>query len=575
MALFQNPMTVNDRSSSKYLMSRTSQNLVDSVPGASDLMAMFGLSDDGSIEFQSQDFIQGFGNILNRMKGKMMNMLAGFAASYIKGAINVIGDAASTGLVKLGKALGLGLNPPPEESPEELLIQEAQPIATQTGIPMWKLKLRTFYLLTLTRNTQWETKDKQKTLDKINDIKKKISNEGLNKFIDEVQQKERDKYNNLNLGDEIRNNMYNGVFKLDDVSNNIKTDFTINQIDMIKENSKLDLGKYYKDVLDKRSWNVDLYTGLQLKDELNEGKFNLKDEYTTKKKEIKDNLIKTKKDVLFEGDNRSVPNNLRKAYARYMIVSKNPSMGKKVSDKDLISALSDNPDIQKEYQNLKSKDVPSATFFYNRLRDTTSPRYNLTQSYRWFADIDFTHYSFGTKPRFSEMGYGENKPIGKGHEISFFLQGMVLPNMVVESVNTISTDFGYMNLPDSKLVTDQQSFSMELLDTNDPIFEGYFLPWMQEVTADTYIYPHRPFMKADITVTYFVDPFKIDQNFDFGAISFLTYTFRGCFPYDIGSRNPNHNPSGSVETRSIRFQFETMTVGGNYNKLSNYLNNKK
>ena len=115
---------------------------------------------------------------------------------------------------------------------------------------------------------------------------------------------------------------------------------------------------------------------------------------------------------------------------------------------------------------------------------------------------------------------------------------MSLPGMVIETVNTITTDFGFMPLPESKLLTDQQSFSMDVLDTDDPIMEGFFLPWMQEVTSDTYVYKHRPFMKADISVTYFITPFLITEGNTerIAPVSFLRYNFHGCYPYDIGSR---------------------------------------
>ena len=137
--------------------------------------------------------------------------------------------------------------------------------------------------------------------------------------------------------------------------------------------------------------------------------------------------------------------------------------------------------------------------------------------------------------------------------------------MTIENINSVTTDFGYLPLPESRLLTDQQSITIDMLDTENPIFENFFLPWMQEVTADTYMYKHRPFMKADVTIIYFTSPTFTEVEIK--PVSFLKYKFHGCFPNDITSRPANHNPQGGIETRTVRMQFETMSVDSNKDKM--------
>lgn len=106
--------------------------------------------------------------------------------------------------------------------------------------------------------------------------------------------------------------------------------------------------------------------------------------------------------------------------------------------------------------------------------------------------------------------------------------------------------------------TDAQSFTLQLLNTSDPIVETIIYPWYVECVTAVATGDY-PFPRVDFAVNFYA-PGQITQNMD--AISpMFTYYIMGAFPTSIQAFSPNMQfGSQNVMNRDVTFAFNNLII---------------
>ena len=138
-----------------------------------------------------------------------------------------------------------------------------------------------------------------------------------------------------------------------------------------------------------------------------------------------------------------------------------------------------------------------------------------------------------------------------GTDIGMFVQSVTLPQF---NITTQNTDSPLGNFPVSQLMLTPSSteFTMTVVNTQHPICEAIFYPWLREVTSPVWQYRERPYTIAKITV-------------DMKSHSDVKYVLLGCRPKSISPMNASHSFQANIVrniTMTFDFMYVTMENGG-------------
>lgn len=138
-----------------------------------------------------------------------------------------------------------------------------------------------------------------------------------------------------------------------------------------------------------------------------------------------------------------------------------------------------------------------------------------------------------------------------GTDIGMFVQSVQLPQFSV-STESADSQIGKFVVPQLMLTPSQNTFTMTVVNTQHPICEAIFYPWLREVTSPVWQYVERPYTIAKITI-------------DMKSHSDVKYVLLGCRPQSITPMNASHNQQDNSKrniTMMFDFMFVTLEAGG-------------
>jgi hypothetical protein len=101
--------------------------------------------------------------------------------------------------------------------------------------------------------------------------------------------------------------------------------------------------------------------------------------------------------------------------------------------------------------------------------------------------------------------------------LGIYIQRVVIPNIQIEGGEDVTTLLGKFPVPGNLVIPDNNTFSMEIVNVEQPIIENVFYPWMRETTLPKWSYEGQPYTTARITI-------------DFTEHANVVYYFYGCRP---------------------------------------------
>jgi len=163
-------------------------------------------------------------------------------------------------------------------------------------------------------------------------------------------------------------------------------------------------------------------------------------------------------------------------------------------------------------------------------------------------------------PKYFQTG-SNNDNFFKRDYLTFLVQTIDLPKLSVSGGAKNGDGYSIVNfegqakgpgkfivLPDGA-----KSIDIKFLDTETPVFEHYFYPWMNEVASFEYSTSKHPFARANIYVDLLSNDLKrITQ----------TYIIRGAYPHSIELPELKQAPS-TTPTRTVTFDFNNLELSDN------------
>lgn len=134
-----------------------------------------------------------------------------------------------------------------------------------------------------------------------------------------------------------------------------------------------------------------------------------------------------------------------------------------------------------------------------------------------------------------------------------FVQRIQLPNFTVTNDANADTIAHLAIMHKMLLNPEQQTFTMDVINTKVPILEEVFYPWMREIQYPSWQYSDQPFTTADLEI-------NLTSHSD------ISYHLLKCRPTSIDTYNPSQELT--AVTRSIIFTFDLIYVkyAGNYSQ---------
>lgn len=137
--------------------------------------------------------------------------------------------------------------------------------------------------------------------------------------------------------------------------------------------------------------------------------------------------------------------------------------------------------------------------------------------------------------------------------LSFYVQKITLPNIVVDTSLKSNSYFGSITIPGHTVNSTPLTLKMSIINTKASLHERIFYPWLREVTLPYWVYDSQPYTTATIIV-------------DFGKHMDLQYVFTGCRPVKITSVQADQSADSKI-VRDVEFLFDYVFINS---KLKNY-----
>lgn len=147
-------------------------------------------------------------------------------------------------------------------------------------------------------------------------------------------------------------------------------------------------------------------------------------------------------------------------------------------------------------------------------------------------------------------------PFDNSLDFGLWVQTFNLPNLTLDTDGEVKVknNRGVAIMPgDSLLVPDSNTVSIGFLETENPIIENVFVPWLERVASVPKNSSNYPFIRAKI----YVDLLRSENPHDENKI--LTYVLHGAYPSFVTLPELSQASSSNM-TRSVTFTFNTISI---------------
>ena len=196
---------------------------------------------------------------------------------------------------------------------------------------------------------------------------------------------------------------------------------------------------------------------------------------------------------------------------------------------------------------------------FKQLFASGDSQYKLAIRTHFFVQFTFDHYKSGLY-----------KNLHNSDSLGYLVQNIDIPNFVLRGKESgdslvVKNQLGaYRIVDDSTFLPENNSFVVHFLDTELPLFEEFFYPWMQDVsTSKVDKQSGSKIPRATIYVSAY-------DNMNDKMV--LQYQIKGAFPIHIDAPTLSYEPSVNAKnTRTVVFAFNEVVIATNkkYTKITN------
>lgn len=167
--------------------------------------------------------------------------------------------------------------------------------------------------------------------------------------------------------------------------------------------------------------------------------------------------------------------------------------------------------------------------FYNQILKGTGPQGKLISPVNFHASFTFAGPVMGSS---SSTNGGAFLKQFVPEDLGYMIQDIQAPNWLIkDGLIPINTPIGMWVAPSNSFVgVDNGVLTLSMFDTEKPIFEEFFLPWMELVVAHSK--EENAFSYSFLKATFYVKVTSSDNN-----IPLYNYKFHNVFPYVVDARN--------------------------------------
>ena len=189
-------------------------------------------------------------------------------------------------------------------------------------------------------------------------------------------------------------------------------------------------------------------------------------------------------------------------------------------------------------------------------------------------------FPFSIIPKLLDYGKIDQK------NLALFIQSIDLPNIKTETLAPElgnMENFGQAILPTGMVIPENNIITLNILDTEYPLIENVFYPWMREASLPFWVYNSQPYTTATLTISFIpLSPIAMKGlaasipgvsaiSTMFGAKDnalsqdefLFKYVFTGCKPTFCETLKPSQQPADSM-TRQVQLSFNNMYIQSGY-----------
>ena len=133
-------------------------------------------------------------------------------------------------------------------------------------------------------------------------------------------------------------------------------------------------------------------------------------------------------------------------------------------------------------------------------------------------------------------------------DLKYFIQSVEVPAFTVESTELMETEMGLVNNPIAILKPSANTINLSILNTEYPLHEHVFYPWMRETVSHHWVYDERPYTVATMKIKI------LDSK---SSEHLYSYILTGVRPTEIPGPSLSQNAVDQF-TRDVTFAFNNM-----------------
>ena len=191
-----------------------------------------------------------------------------------------------------------------------------------------------------------------------------------------------------------------------------------------------------------------------------------------------------------------------------------------------------------------SERVLTLADFYNTFAGgSEDPLFKVTMDYQFFVEFVFP----GDQAKFRSR----ERIIGTD-VLGLMAHSVNTPDFSAQGHATESNTLGFMSFPSPGPINPSDPLlRISFLSTEFALHENMFVQWLAETTAGEYIYPDRPFTKAQVRVNL------LNQA---GKEVVIRYVFEEVFPVNVQTIKPDQGQTNISLVREVAFLFDWFRV---------------
>jgi hypothetical protein len=198
--------------------------------------------------------------------------------------------------------------------------------------------------------------------------------------------------------------------------------------------------------------------------------------------------------------------------------------------------------------------------FYQHISSPTDKQMHLASRYHFFLSMTFDGVIFTYDKNMFDLS-----------KLGYLVRAINLPNLQVKSgdyaahevVNTDVGTFSYPKLNSRAIPEVDQHMAITMIDTEQPVFEAFFIPWLRMVTDyNSLNAQNSTFLRANIYIDFF-DNMNDNVMFE--------YVVKGAFPVFVGTPDLTYETKG-MTTRDVRFVYNDLVLNINNSPASSMTN---